>query len=198
MSHHQPGAPFGLNRRTLLGGAGALAAAGLGARLGAVAAQDATPVATAFPMAGHPVIGVWQWADPSDPSHIYAYAIFSDVGGYVEGIWRFRGPLLLPMGTWRATGERTADLVFAQQPIVARDLFDPTQLLQGNALAAGFADMTVWRLSLTVDETGTTLTQTGGFDAFDGEGTVIYSQDFDGIGTRMAPVPTAAEFTPTP
>ena len=45
--------------------------------------------------------------------------------------------------------------------------------MEGNALSPDIARMSVWRLSLTLNETGHTLTQPGGFEAFDSEGMII-------------------------
>lgn len=181
-----------ISRRTALASAGSLGLV-LVARGLIASAQDASPEATPYPMTDHPLIGVWQWTDPTDPNNIYAYAIFSDEGSYTEG-WSPRWGVSL--GTWQATGERTADLVYVQQPREPRDLFDPTQVMEGNALSPDIAGMSIWRLSLTVDATGNTLTPAGGFEVFDDQGEVIYAQAFDGIGTRMVVASTAAAATP--
>jgi hypothetical protein len=180
----------------------ALASAGtLGLALAArgliVSAQEASPEATPYPMTDHPLIGVWQWADPTDPKNIYAYAICSEEGYYTEGVWEFFGSILLPLGTWRATGERTAEAVFVQQALVPRDLFDPAQVMEGNTFAPpDSANLSIWRLALTVDATGNGLTQTGGFEAFNAAGEVIHTQTFDGIGTRLVRASAAEGATP--
>jgi hypothetical protein len=174
-------------RRALAGLATGGMSADLAQTLPHATAQHASPAATAFPMADHPVIGVWAWLDPTDPSNAYAYATFTEEGTYTEA-WSLRFGLAL--GSWRATGERTADLVYTQQPVIAPDVFDPDRVMEGHALKPPTsASMSVWRLALTVDANGNTLNQVGGFDAYDMEGRIVHSHEFDGIGTRMVIVP---------
>src|SRR5215210_5337009 len=110
-----------VSRRTALTGlgAGALGLALATRHLDAVA-QEATPAATPFPMAGHPVIGVWRWSNGGG-----AYISFGTVvedGGYVEaGPGGFAG-----VGIWRATGERTAELVVNVTSAIPLDaVFEP-------------------------------------------------------------------------
>ena len=80
----------------------ALFAAG---RASGTTAQDATPGA----LAGHPLVGSWVLdTNADDPANPPSLARFSADGGYVEvdvdGV---------AVGSWEATGERTATLTFA-------------------------------------------------------------------------------------
>jgi hypothetical protein len=82
------------------------------------------------------------------------------------------------------------------QPIVPQDLFDPTHVLEGTTLQA---DMSIWRMTLTLSDTGNTMTSSGGYEAFDGAGTKVYSEGpWEMKWTRMVPDPTAPVATPTP
>ncbi len=93
-----------VTRRSALAGLGA-GALGLALANGHLAAfaQDASPVATTFPTAGHPLVGAWQ-IETSDgvPPGATEYAIFDSNGNWVHYVWYG-----LAIGAWRPTGERT-------------------------------------------------------------------------------------------
>jgi hypothetical protein len=178
-----------VSRRTALAG---LSAGGLGLvlatrRLGA-SAEDATPAATPFPMADHPLVGVWQMEN--------------------QGVWSFGGEgnfglfeptgfgRLCVVGEWRPTGERTAELVFVLQGIELKDLFDPGQAAEPYELSPRF---TVWRVSAEVDASGNTMTIAGEWNAvMEGTPQPVQAEDkVQDTGIRMAPVSTQAGSTPT-
>src|SRR5689334_14316768 len=104
MNHEPTRSPSAITRRTALAGPGAgalglaLAPRGLGA-----SAQDATPVATPFPLAGHPVIGVWQITlEAGNPGSAVALFYFGEGGEFTVAASENN----IHVGAWRATGER--------------------------------------------------------------------------------------------
>ena len=105
MLRHPRFSPFGLSRRAVLGGGGALAAAlGLGGRLGRAAAQEATPQA----MARHPIVGAWNVVTPAGP----APGIFAADGTVLIAVQATQvGPqgvtfVSAQPGTWEPVSER--------------------------------------------------------------------------------------------
>ena len=94
----------GLSRRAALGSAGAIAAIGLGSRLGHMSAQEATPDATAR----HPIVGAWMVAATTGP----ALAVFSADGTNIQGVPTAQaGPQGVTftgaqVGTWEPIDER--------------------------------------------------------------------------------------------
>jgi hypothetical protein len=155
----------------------------------------ATPSATPFPRAGHPIIGVWKVdVDPGNPSVIW-HPTFGKDGTYVMYDTDSAGKPTVSIGTWKPTGEHSVELVFIMQPIVPQDMFDPTRVLKGSELKPS---MEIWRLTLTLDETGNTMTSRGGYEEFDDQGTKVFSSGpVEMNWTRMVPDPTAPVATPT-
>jgi hypothetical protein len=152
----------------------------------------ASPTATPFPRANHPFIGVWYWTVDSDPN-CCGPAIADADGTYVV-YDSFSG---VGIGTWRATGPRTAELSFTSQHVIPRDLFDPTQVAAGTVFQP---EILTWRITITVDETGNTARFVGGGDALDSDGKVVHANP-DGLdwrGTRMVRDPASVTPTPTP
>jgi len=183
-----------VSRRTALAGLGvgalglALAARGLGA-----SAQDATPAPTPFPMTDHPIVGVWQFdQELRQPGTDIYNAIFSNQGTYVDSslddAW-------FAIGTWRATGERTAELFTSLQDLVPQDEFAADYVPEGNVFEPG---VVAHRISYEVDATGNSMTGTGMVEIYNADGTLHGSYGYEGIGTRMVVVPTQAAATPTP
>src|SRR5215213_6676570 len=112
MATSNPGPSF--SRRTALAGlgAGALGLALATNRLSA-SAQVATPDATVYPTAGHPITGVWQFDNElRQPGTDISNVVFTNEGNYVAGGVEFG---YITVGIWRATGERTAELFFTVQ-----------------------------------------------------------------------------------
>jgi hypothetical protein len=179
-----------ISRRTALAGlgAGALGLALATHRRDAFA-QDATPAATAYPMAGHPVIGVWQVTlEAGIPGSSLAVFVFAADGGFVAAHEEDSSTT----GAWRATGERTADVIQHQQNIASPDFFAPDY-----AGAGPDPDPVVWlwRLEATIDATGNVMDVTGKVDIYR-DGTL--ADGFDGVhsaGVRMDPVVVSG--TPT-
>jgi hypothetical protein len=190
--HPDPLRPMsGFTRRTTLGRAAALATAlTLGQRLG-VTAQDATPAATSFPLADHPIIGVWQIDDsPEDPGKNIVWGFFGVDGSFRKAeVWTPR----VHVGEWRATGERTAELVFVMQYVRPQDLFDPNQVVTEIDFEPNSER---WQVSNVLDETRSTMTLAGHYEAFSA-GTSFGDVAYEGTGTRMVVVPTAGTATPT-
>lgn len=170
----------GITRRTAIVGFGVGAIGAALVRGGMVAAaQESTPTVQAL----HPAAGVWQWTNsPGEPDSDISYAIMTDDGTYADAwVGRF-----VSVGEWRATGDRSADLV-----IVTRELTRLTDLF-GSEQVAVPADLftatpaTLWRLAIEFDETGNHFTATGTEETQDEHGAVINSVPYTGLGDRMA------------
>jgi hypothetical protein len=150
-----------------------------------VDAQEATPAGMS--LADHPVVGAWRWTNaPGDPIP-YTFAIFHDDGTYTE-VTMGAGT---GIGTWRPTGERTADLTAFFQDL------DPS--------VEGFEPGTIKVLAaVTVDEDGTTAKAPYTVEASTPDGTVVFaSEPMAGTMTRvelepMGAVGTPIAATPTP
>jgi len=160
-------------------------------------AAAATPAAATFSRAGHPVIGAWQWDyEPWSPGRNLSYAVFDADGTYVE----YHDYPYVSIGTWRATGERTVELVEVRQaPRSLGFMFEPDYAVTQPAVAGNA--ITAWR-TIEIDASGTALTATGYYEPRDGDGGVIARWEFGRSGlpltaTRLAPVPTAVASTPT-
>jgi hypothetical protein len=164
-----------VSRRTALAGlgAGALGLA-LAARGLAVSAQDATP----FPMADHPLVGVWQMAN---------LGVWSFGGNGNFGLFEPTGGGRFCVGEWRATGGRSADLAFVLQGVERKDLFDPAQAAEQFELGRRFE---LWRLAITVDGTDDAMTIVGQWESYMGGPPQPGNQEHE-TGVRMAPVSTA-------
>jgi hypothetical protein len=109
-------------------------------------------------------------------------AIFGVDGTYVESSF---GGRFIGIGEWRATDERSADLVsttnerydfderFAPPPVSAqRDLFKP-------------GVVALWRIAIDVDETGDRFTATGTAEIQDTGSNVLDSFPYTGYADRM-------------
>ncbi len=145
-----------LSRRAALAGFGT---AGLGLAL----ANSAHPTAAqdTAAMASHPVVGLWQ-TDARDPGNApeWQFEVFHADGTYVR--W---GGLAIgaALGIWRPTGEHTAEVL-----LVWRD----TDPFPGGTEGPGTA---AFRFDLEVDESGTTITASGGtLDARDANGVHLF------------------------
>jgi hypothetical protein len=173
------GLPPSLSRRTILGGAAVLGTALSLQRLSHAVAQDASPVATAYPLAGHPVIGTWRWAN--EGGTYISFGIFVDDGGYVEtGAGGFVG-----IGIWRATGERTAELVVnVSSAIPLAAVFEPRYDIPPETCLVvpwlGFGRMTV-----EVDPTGNRITMTGAYEEPDANGDIIKTRHISAPADRL-------------
>ena len=152
------------------------------------ATPDASPTATYLPTFDHVFSGVWYWnLQPGSADCCNAAIAYAD-GRYIA-YDPFPG---VGIGTWRATGERTVEISLTHQRIDEHDMFDPEQVTLGTEFQPG---MEVWTASVTIDEAGSTASLTAHWDALNGEGAVVHSEDTAFTGTRMVPDPTAA--TPT-
>jgi hypothetical protein len=162
----------------------------------AAVGPSASPTATPYFMTGHLIIGMWQFdLETILPGTDLAYFNFAEYGAFEaldeQGNW-------VAFGNWRATGERTAELVYVQQGIPIQRMFNPDYVAAGNVLSP---DKLTLRLSLQIDVTGNTVTADGEGIRYRSDGTVAATfngPDAHMIGTRMAVIPTAPTLTPTP
>jgi hypothetical protein len=155
----------------------------------AAVAPAATP-GTPYPMVGHPIIGTWQWSNGGG-SYI-SFGTFLEDGGYVEaGPGGFVG-----VGIWRATGERTAELVVnVAQAAPLAAVFEPRYVIDQDHLVVpgmGFA-----RMMIEVDATGNHFTATGAYEEPDANGDIIQTRHVSNPGDRMT-VAVDTAVTPTP
>jgi hypothetical protein len=178
------------SRRTILAGLGAGAVGLALTRLRLAAAQEATP-STAAP--GHLLAGTWLWTNyPGYPDEDTSLAIHGEDGTYIDSGF---GGRFIGIGEWRATGDRTADIVsitneridfddfFAPPPVSAqRDLFKP-------------AVVALWRFSVEIDETGNRLTSTGTAEIQELDGTVVGGFPYVGYAERLT-LATGSDATP--
>ena len=176
----------GISRRA------ALLAIGVGAlgvhlpSIGVASAQEATPA----PQSDHPAVGMWQWTNyPGEANSDTSYAILTAAGTYADA-WYGR---LVSVGEWRATGDRSADLVIVTNELISlADLFTQTTVAVPGELYEA-TPVTLWRIALEFDETGNRFTATGVAESQDASGTVLDSYPYTGRGDRMtlAPGPAA-------
>ncbi len=143
------------SRRTALASAGALGLA-LATRGLMATAQEATPAATAFSTFGHPMVGTWRWTNYPDTSYEdYAFGTFTEGGSYAE-----LSELVLVIGAWRATGERTAEVVmYPGEAISLQAAFEPQYVIAEQCLVARDAELL--RIMIEIDATGNRMTATG-------------------------------------
>ena len=150
-------------RRTALAGLGA-SSLGLAAMSRGVSAQDATSET-----AMHPIVGAWGWNNnPDTPDAGTSFAIFHGDGTYIE----FDPAVGVGVGAWRATGERTVDLIITFQD----------NDLDANTFAPGLG--TFW-MTVDVDAAGNGITAAGELQALDSDGEVLVHLPYSGLGTRM-------------
>ncbi len=169
----------GVSRRVALFGIGVgvlgvhLASGGIVA-----SAEEGTPA----PRSSHPAAGLWQWTNyPGEPNTDISYAILTEAGTYADA-WYDR---LVSVGEWRATGDRTADLLIVTNELISlTDLFEQTPVAVPRDLYEA-TPVTLWRISLEFDETGNQFTATGMAETQDAGGTVLDSYAYTGRGDRM-------------
>ena len=169
----------GLSRRNALLGVGASALGVALASNGTVAsAQEGTPA----PQSSHPAAGLWQWTNyPGEPNADTSYAILTGAGTYADA-WYGR---LVSVGEWRATGDRTADLVIVTNELISlTDLFAQTPVAVPADLYEA-TPVTLWRIALEFDGTGNHFTATGMAETQDASGTVLDRYAYTGLGDRM-------------
>ena len=169
----------GVSRRVALLGFGvgslgvALASGGVVA-----SAQEGTPA----PQSSHPAAGLWQWTNyPDEPNTDISYAILTGSGTYADA-WYDR---LVSVGEWRATGDRTADLIIVTNELISLTaLFERTHVTVPSNLYEA-TPVTLWRIALEFDETGNHFTATGMAETQDASGAVLDSYAYTGRGDRM-------------
>ena len=163
MSNDTARSTSSVTRRTALAG---FAGGGLGlaAMSRGVSAQDA-----ASETAMHPIVGAWGWNNnPDTPDAGTSFAIFHGDGTYIE----FDPSIGVGVGAWRATGERTVDLIITFQD----------NDLDANTFAPGLG--TFW-MTVDVDAAGNGITAAGELQALDSGGEVLVHLPYSGLGTRM-------------
>jgi hypothetical protein len=142
------------------------------------AAVDRTSAEDNDPAANHPVVGAWlvdqNVADTADPP---ALSIFMAEGTAYEA-----NPAVGDgVGVWRATGERTAAATFVFQ-VVGED-----GAIQATVKA---------RADLEVDASGDAFTSVYAYEGTAPDGTVAFSGEATGHGTRLAVEPRLPPATP--
>jgi hypothetical protein len=174
MSRDAIPATSSVSRRFALGGVGAAAAfAGLN-RVSNVRAQDA-----GSELSAHPLVGAWRvTSDPTEPNASGpvdpSFYVF-----HADGIALTSTPVAgVGVGVWRPTGERTADRSVSYVDLDP----DPNHLEHGEATGS---------TSVTVDESGTSFTETGTIQGKAIDGTVLFTIPSINIGTRLEVEPMA-------
>jgi hypothetical protein len=131
MTRHPAFSLSGLNRRRLLGSAGALAATlGLASHVEQASAQEATPTG----MATHPIVGAWMVSTPIGP----ALAVFAADGTNIQGVPTAQaGPQGVTftgaqIGTWEPTGPRSIHFTGVQLHTDAAGTFTGTVTIDGH------------------------------------------------------------------
>lgn len=124
------------------------------------AAQNGTPTAG---LAGHPLVGTWIVNDPSGTPSVTTFTsdgivIDTETGGGTG------------LGSWQATGARTASFTFVIQTS------DPTQHFTGTVIIRGTAE---------VDTSGNSLTSSFSYTVVQENGTVLASGKGQVTGTRL-------------
>lgn len=179
-----------VSRRAALAGLGA-GALGLAfaERALAVLAQEASPVP---PPAGHPAAGAWRFTNyPGEPDSDVTFDILMPDGVYVEA----GNNRSVTLGIWRATGERTAELVAIGNGLIPLDdLFASGHFVAPRALFQP-GDIALWRFNLEVDETGNHATSNGSAEIQNESGAIITTFPYFGFADRLTVAADAA--TPT-
>lgn len=156
-----------------------------------LATEESTPGETSSPNPvnqwnGHPVVGTWQLDnEPSAPGTNLSVAVFDPLGRYQE----IESDGRIIVGSWQATADDEVEVVFVIQSIARQDLLAADHTPVANEFIPG---MEVWRLTITVDESGNTLSATGTFESYAANGTLEFQSNYQGTGVRMAAVPTDA------
>lgn len=194
MRTNLPRSPSAVTRRTALA---ALGAGGLGLALAAhgfaAFAPGATPAGTPFPMAGHPIIGVWRFdLELRQPGTDLATFVFAEQGTFIAASVALGW---IGFGTWRATGARAAELASFLQDIRPQDVFAPNFVPVENVFEPG---MLFQRVFLEVDGTGNVVKGVSSGTIYQPDGTVGHTFDDErSMGTRMEVIPTTGAATPT-
>jgi hypothetical protein len=127
------------------------------------------------------MIGTWQWV--STPVHPPT-AIVAEDGAYVE-----YDPLLgVGIGLWRATDERTAEVVVTFRQLDREwGVFAPDTVPEAPEFRSDLVfDRVALRMRIEVDEAGNALTATGSITALDAQGDILYMlDDYSGNAERL-------------
>jgi hypothetical protein len=166
-----------------------------GGRL-AASAQQATPAVSPAATAGHPLVGAWvvdtsaeAAGQPQEATIPPDVTVFTDEGSVIDA----SGAGEPGVGSWEATGPRTAALTFVL-PIQEED----------------FAGTVVIRATVEVDATGETFAGPYSYTVVAADGTVVDAgrdmargtripvEPVEAGGTPLAAVPTWTPATPAP
>jgi hypothetical protein len=144
-----------------------------------------TPVpvtATPIPASsiGLPIAGAWHWAHAAADNNV----VFNAGGSYLE----YSPDYGVGLGGWRQTGERTAELVIVYQtptePLARDETFAPDYVSTGHTFQPGTLTL---RLTIEVDESGTTMIASGTFEQRDAAGTLVSSAGIEPwLATRIS------------
>jgi hypothetical protein len=169
-----------LSRRTALTGLGA---AGLAftTLVHQVMAQDAPPDLPFIPQAGHSLAGPWAVQD--GPTNVATIAL--EANGVCCNYLQDFG---MGIGAWRATGERTGEMVIVYQyfpdDLQVADLFAPGYISPGHEFAPG---MYLDRITLEVDAAGSLATVAATSDVYAPDGSLQETFTFDQTWVRLVP-----------
>jgi hypothetical protein len=160
--------------------------------------QFATPdqviPSTPTALADHSIIGIWLVDDTAFPGADITVFSFNKYGQFsnIDN----QNLLHVVMGEWQQTGEQTIELVAIEQSLNLHPIWDtgpvPTPYVLDTIVQ-------LWRLSITVDETGNSFTATGGYSIYASDGSIIKTEDgFKFIGSRLEVIAVGTEGTPIP
>ena len=154
----------------------------------ALATPAATPTVALYPKIGHAIVGVWQWDySPCNPGFV-AHSVFNDDGSYVE--YTDRGGLTV--GTWRATGERSVEVVSIDLELPSFDAMfgvEENLPLPTEPIVKSLASF----YSIELGATGTSFVARGFYEPRGPDGEVLvhfeYADDcgFEMHGTKVVP-----------
>jgi hypothetical protein len=139
------------------------------------AAQEASPTPGLIGTAIHPVVGGWQFRNEFAGATFPSLGIVHADGTYTE-VLPDNGVLV---GVWEPTGERTALLTVYSHYLIN------DKLVNGEG-----------RFILSVDASGTTMTETGTFVGVYENGDIDVAAEGRTTGTRLAVLPMAPLGTP--
>ena len=186
-----------VTRRAALGGLGGLGAMAFGLALAGhapgAAAQEASPAAKAPFTFGHPLVGVWRWTNNiGGLQESLTYGFCAADGTYIEG-----GEVgFVAVGVWRATGERTAELVL--NPGYAIDLHavlaPPYELARACLVQR---DTEFYRIAIELDAAGNAFDATGVTEFPDGNGGMVVGSDVTRFRAERMTVTSDGRATPT-
>jgi hypothetical protein len=142
-------------------------------------AQDTPLDQPSVPQAGHPLAGPWAIQD--GPTTVATVSLEAD-GVCCNYLQDFG----MGIGAWRATGERTGEMVIVYQffPSDLQVLFEPGAIPPGHAFAPGIIlDL----ITLELDAAGSQVTVAATSDVYAPDGSLQDTFTFDQTWVRLVP-----------